>query len=80
MSKTLEVYSKEVEKINTRMYRRRINQNGNYKQWKMLSHWDYKPMQPREKIKELLNKGYKVTAGYMATAIRGAHSYYIMYK
>jgi hypothetical protein len=34
----------------------------------------------REKIKERLEKGYKVKTGWTTSAIRGYHHYYILFK
>lgn len=76
------IYSDEVEKINTRMYRRRLDPNYNFfaHGWTMYSMREIKPMKPRDKIKSLLDQGYIVSSGYFCTSVRGYHDYYIMYK
>lgn len=75
-------YSPEVETINKRIFTKRLDQNYNYfaHGWTMLDFKDFRPMKSRDKIKSLLESGYKVTGGFYCTSVRGYHLYYILYK
>ena len=44
--------------------------------------WKFGPsaIDTQKKIKAILYKGNFITCGYMATSIKGHHSYYINYK
>lgn len=69
-----------VEKINRRMYRRRIDQyNEPLKPWHSIRR-RHDERCPRVIIRQLLNEGKRVTAGYFTTGVRGFHEYCIYWK
>lgn len=81
MSETVD--EAEVEKINTRMYRRRICQyNEPLKAWNQIRRggMDGDKRKPRDIIRQLLSEGKRVTAGYFTTGVRGYHDYAIYWK
>jgi len=71
----------EIEKIRNQIFHKRFNPNINYskKGWKQI---DLKEIRGKinEKIRELLENNYKVSGGYFATAVKGYHQHYLMYK
>lgn len=74
-----------VEKINSRMFRRRLDQN-KYDElsnkWNFIEMRDIRTRQKktREVIRELLKAGKKVTAGYFTTGCRGFHEHVILWR
>lgn len=70
----------DVEKVILRMYRRRIDQyNEPLKTWNQITRRDDK-RPPREIIRQLLEEGERVTAGYYTTGVRGYHDRVIFWK
>lgn len=72
----------EIEKINKRLYRNRIDQyKERYKSWNWISTWELRGIiSAREKIRELLVNGKRVTAGYYCTSVKGYHDCFIIWK
>jgi hypothetical protein len=75
-------FDDQVEVIARRMFRNRFDQ------WKQTHRgWHQaemnvggKRLNCRDVIRKLLEKGYKVTAGYYPTACRGFHTYMVLWK
>ena len=76
----MKVSEADVEKIVNRMYRRRIDQyNEPLKTWNQITRrGDKRPS--CEIIRQLLEEGKKVTAGYYTTGVRGYRDYVIFWK
>lgn len=70
-----------VDQLSTRMFRRRISD----KQFEaFVKNWETeeapKRSNHRERIKELIKHGNRVTTGWSATSIRGYHTHWIIWK
>jgi restriction endonuclease S subunit len=76
----MENIEEKIEKIHNQIFHKRLNRNKSYDEWKLLNRRDFKGTKIDDKIRELLEKNYKVTGGYFATAVRGYYEYYLMYK
>ena len=70
-----------VEKIFLRMIRHRIKE-GSLEDWVWEETGKIRSMglKSRERIKQLLDEGKIVTAGYIPTQIRGYHNKYIIWR
>ncbi len=81
-SLNMENIEEKIEKIHHQIFSKRFRPNINYskKGWKEINLREFKGYGIDNKIRELLEQNYKVSGGYFATAIRGFHEYYLMYK
>lgn len=71
----------EVETIKNRMFRRRLSPDlRELNSWQRTSIRNIPQRKYKEYIKNLLEKNYLVTSGYLSTAIRGHHDYWIFHK
>lgn len=71
----------EVEIIYKRMFRRRLSPNlDELKNWKGVAVRNLPKGKSKEYIQDLIQKDLIVTSGYLATAIRGHHDYWIFHK
>lgn len=69
-----------IEKVILRMYRRRIDQyNEPLTTWNQVRRSDDK-RRPCEIIRQLMEEGKRVTAGYYTTGVRGYHDHVIFWK
>ena len=69
--------NKELDK----MFSRYVAPNHKWaKEWKTERQGRMVYLNMRNRIKELLNMGYKVRCGYMASTVRDSHIHYIFYK
>ncbi len=71
--------SEQAKQIYDRMFKKRIA-HGALKSWTGRSVLSIRPTKPLEFIQQQLDEGFKVKAGWYATAIRGYHDYWIFWK
>jgi CRISPR/Cas system Type II protein with McrA/HNH and RuvC-like nuclease domain len=68
----------KVDKIFTRMIRHRLKE-GSLEDWNWENTLNLK-VKSRERIKELVEQGKIVTAGYFPTQVRGYHDKFIIWR
>ncbi len=73
----------EVEKIYDQSFDKYYSRYGTIWETWSWEHWPFGPgrsQKVKDRIKELLEQGYRVKCGYAATKIRNVHDRFIFYK